>query len=79
MDKIRPVKLTFEFLKETVDTTMKKLLAGDWTETHVKKFCSSNGINASGTKHNIDRINNELALADFTSHTVQATDSTNAE
>ena len=38
MDKMRPVKLTFEFLKETVDTVMKKILAGDWTETSVKTY-----------------------------------------
>ena len=58
---------------------MKKVLAGDWTETNVKIYCRSNEINASGTQHIIDRINNKLALAHFTSDTIQATDSTNAE
>ena len=47
---MRPKEVTFRLLKDTIDTAVKNMMAGDWTGINVKLYCSTNGLNVLGTQ-----------------------------
>ena len=60
--KLSPIKLSFDILKSTVTLATHKFLCGDWSETTLRCYVSSMGINTAGNNHIIDHCNNIAAL-----------------
>ena len=46
--KLRPMKLSFKLLRDTVRCCTLKYISGDWSEAVVKLYTSTRGINTQG-------------------------------
>ena len=47
--KLRPMKPSFKKLRDVVECCTLKLITGEWSETTVKVYVDSKGINAHGS------------------------------
>ena len=59
---LRPIKITFQILKNCINVASQNLINGSWTENNVIAYCGVNGINLASSKKLNERVQNRIAI-----------------
>ena len=55
--KLRLIKLSFKILKDAVECCTQKYISGEWSESTVKAYAGTKGINSEGSNKIIEHGN----------------------
>ena len=72
---LRPIKITFQVLKNCINVASQNLINGSWTENNVIAYCGVNGINLASSKKLNDKVQNRVAIYYINNEYPQSSDS----
>ena len=59
--KLRPLRLSYKILKDAVECCTQKFISGEWSESTLKAYAGTKGINSEGSNRIIEHGNYIMA------------------